>query len=106
MVAGVRDEGGGSLRPGDIVRLPLCVRHGSGPDIDVPGTVMGFAFGKDGMPSVVVDAPAWASGRVDSWRTWVVRGGECMVIDSREAWRLEAMYDRSGRLRPRGSRGK
>ncbi len=227
MVAGVRDEGGGSLRPGDIVRLPLCVRHGSGPDIDVPGTVMGFAFGKDGMPSVVVDAPAWASGRVDPWRTWivdgdfcnvmgegdalalaaglegegvnealgrvcvdgetreriadswarlmasgvrtragvaiqpgdlvrlprnvarnrgsqlhaaglclgyavgmdgspcvvadavgedvptltrwrtwVVRGGECMVIDSREAWRLEAMYDRSGRLRPRGSRAR
>lgn len=54
---GVLDEFGNPLQPGDLVRLPLCVRHGTGPEVDVPGTIMGYAIDKLGTPSVVVDAP-------------------------------------------------
>lgn len=78
---GVLDELGRPLQPGDLVRLPLCVRNGSGPNADVPGTVMGYAVGKDGSPSVVVDAPAWNGRRMDTWRTWIVNGEFCCHMD-------------------------
>lgn len=81
---GVLDEFGSPLQPGDLVRLPLCVRHGSGPSLDVPGTVMGYALGKDGSPSVVVDAPAWNGRRMDTWRTWIVNGDFCRRIGEAE----------------------
>ncbi|MDO4403470.1 MAG: hypothetical protein Q4C09_00405 [Atopobiaceae bacterium] len=81
---GVLDASDDPLRPGDLVRLPLCVRHGSGPDLDVPGTVMGYAIGKDGSPSVVVDAPAWNGRRLDVWRTWIVNGDFCHRMDEAE----------------------
>lgn len=95
---GVPDEGGEPLFPGDLVRLPLCVRHGSGPELDAVGTVMGFAVGKDGSPSVVVDAPAWNGRRVESWRTWIVNGDFCNRVNEGEAGSLCLQLVRQGLL--------
>lgn len=105
---GVAEEGGSALSPGDLVRLPAHVRWAGDGEWDVPGTVTGYAVGKDGTPCVVVDAVGEDVPELTRWRTWVVRGAECLVIDLKEAWRLETMYDRSGRLKPRGrvTRGK
>lgn len=84
IINGVLDERGNPLHPGDLVRLPLCIRHGIGPDLDVPGTVMGCAVDKAGTPSVVVDALAWNGRRVESWRTWIVNGDFCCAIAEAE----------------------
>lgn len=96
MAKGVLDERDNVLFPGDVVCLPACVWDGSGPDVDVPGTVMGFAIGKDGSPSVVVDAPAWSGYRADSWRTWIVNGDFCNRIDSAQLSRLVATMEYEG----------
>lgn len=95
---GVLDEGGCSLFPGDGVRLPLCVRGGSGPDVDAIGTVTGFAIGKDGSPSVVVDAPAWNGRRVDAWRTWIVNGDFCNRTDEGGVLAFERQMRERGHL--------
>ena len=85
---GVADGGGHALFPGDLVRLPADVRLGSGEGFDVPGTVIGFAVGKDGSPSVAVHALARSGGKVDSWRTWIVNGTYCNAIDESAATQM------------------
>lgn len=88
---GVRDEEDVSLFPGDLVKLPASVRWGDGADWDVCGTVLGYALDKLGAPSVVVHAPAWARGRMDSWRTWIFNGDFCRRISEAEAERVVAI---------------
>lgn len=48
-------------------------------------------MGLDGSPCVVVDAAGEDVPTLMRWRTWAMRGNECLVIDSKEAWRLESM---------------
>ncbi|MBR3159751.1 MAG: hypothetical protein IKF14_11725 [Atopobiaceae bacterium] len=108
MLGGVSTKGGVAVQPGDLVRLPRNVARNRGSQLHAAGLCLGFAVGLDGSPCVVADAVGEDVPELTRWRTWVVRGAECLVIDSKEAWRLEAMYDRSGRLKPRGhvTRGK
>ena len=108
MLGGVRTKAGVAIRPGDLVRLPRNVARNRGSQLHAAGLCLGYAVGMDGSPCVVADAVGEGVPELIRWRTWVVRGVECLVIDSKEAWRLEAMYDRSGGLRPRGraARGK
>ena len=99
MVSGVRTRAGVAIQPGDLLRLPRNVARNRGSQLHAAGLCLGYAVGLDGNPCVVVDAVGEDVPELVRWRTWVVRGAECLVIDSREAWRLEARYDRSGRLR-------
>jgi hypothetical protein len=99
MVSGVRTRAGVAIQPGDLLRLPRNVARNRGSQLHAAGLCLGYAVGLDGSPCVVVDAVGEDVPELVRWRTWVVRGAECLVIDSREAWRLETRYDRSGRLR-------
>ncbi len=99
MVSGVRTRAGVAIQPGDLLRLPRNVARNRGTQLHAAGLCLGYAVGLDGSPCVVVDAVGEDVPELVRWRTWVVRGAECLVIDSREAWRLETRYDRSGRLR-------
>ena len=99
MVSGVRTRAGVAIQPGDLLRLPRNVARNRGSQLHAAGLCLGYAVGLDGNPCVVVDAVGEDVPELVRWRTWVVRGAECLVIDSREAWRLEARYDRSGRMR-------
>ena len=99
MVSGVRTRAGAAIQPGDLLRLPRNVARNRGSQLHAAGLCLGYAVGLDGSPCVVVDAVGEDVPELVRWRTWVVRGAECLVIDSREAWRLETRYDRSGRLR-------
>lgn len=101
---GVADEGGHALFPGGLVRLPHNVARNQGSQLHAAGTCLGYAIGIDGSPCIVVDAVGEDVSTLTRWRTWVVRGAECLVIDTKEAWRLESMYTRDGRLRPRGKK--
>jgi hypothetical protein len=99
MVSGVRTRAGVAIQPGELLRLPRNVARNRGSQLHAAGLCLGYAVGLDGSPCVVVDAVGEDVPELVRWRTWVVRGAECLVIDSREAWRLETRYDRSGRLR-------
>ena len=99
MVSGVRTRAGVAIQPGDLLRLPRNVARNRGSQLHAAGLCLGYAVGLDGSPCMVVDAVGEDVPELVRWRTWVVRGAECLVIDSREAWRLETRYDRSGRLR-------
>lgn len=101
MVGGVLTKGNVAIRPGDLVRLPRNVARNRGSQLHAAGTCLGYAVGLDGSPCVVVDAVGEDVPDLTRWRTWVVRGNECLVIDTKEAWRLEGMYTCDGRLRPR-----
>lgn len=101
---GVRTKGGVAIRPGDLVRLPRNVARNRGSQLHAAGTCLGFAAGLDGSPCVVVDAVGEDSPELTRWRTWVVRGDECLVIDNKEAWRLEGFYQRDGRPKLRLSK--
>ena len=98
------DEGGKALSPGDLVRLSRSVARNRGSQLHAAGTCLGYAIGFDGGPSVFADAVGEDVPSLTRWRTWVVRGAECLVIDTREAWRLESKYTPDGRLRPRGKK--
>lgn len=102
MLGGVHTKGRVAICPGDVVRLPRNVARNRGSQLHAAGLCLGYAVGMDGSPCVVADAVGEDVPELTRWRTWVVRGVECLVIDSKEAWRLEAMYDRDGRLKPRG----
>lgn len=106
ILGGVKTKGGIPIHPGDLVRLPRNVARNRGSQLHAAGLCLGYAIGLDGSPCVVADAVGEGVPALVRWRTWIVRGNELIVIDSREAWRLEAMYDRSGRLRPRAPRRK
>ena len=101
MVGGVQTKGKVAIRPGDLVRLPRNVARNRGSQLHAAGTCLGYAIGLDGSPCVVADAVGEDLPTPTRWRTWVVRGNECLVIDTKEAWRLESMYTRHGRLKPR-----
>lgn len=89
------------IRPGDIVRLPRNVARNRGSQLHAAGLCYGFAVGRDGSPCVVADAVGEDVPMLVRWRTWVVRSDEVVVIDSKEAWRLESRYERDGRLKER-----
>lgn len=101
MLSGVSTKGSVVVRPGDLVRLPRNVARNRGSQLHAAGTCLGYAVGLDGSPCVVADAVGEDVPGTVRWRTWLARGTDVIVIDSKEAWRLEAMYDRSGRLRPK-----
>ena len=105
MVSGVRTRAGVAIQPGDLLRLPRNVARNRGSQLHAAGLCLGYAVGLDGSPCVVVDAVGEDVPELVRWRTWVVRGAECLVIDSKEAWRLEAGYDRDGRLRKGPKKG-
>ena len=101
MARGVRTKGKVALAPGDLVRLPRNVARNRGSQLHAAGLCLGYAIGLDGSPCIVVDAVGEDVPTLTRWRTWVVRGTDVIVIDTKEAWRLEGMYDRSGRVRPK-----
>ena len=103
MVGGVRTKGKVTIRPGDLVRLPRNVARNRGSQLHAAGTCLGYAVGLDGSPCIVVDAVGEDVPALTRWRTWVVRGAKCLVIDTKEAWRLESMYARDGRPRKRST---
>lgn len=105
MVSGVRTRAGVAIQPGELLRLPRNVARNRGSQLHAAGLCLGYAVGLDGSPCVVVDAVGEDVPELVRWRTWVVRGAECLVIDSKEAWRLEAGYDRDGRLRKGPKKG-
>ncbi len=96
LARGIADVSGVLLSPGDLVRLPAYVRRGADLNADVPATVMGYALGRDGSPSVVVDAPAWNGTRMDSWRTWIVNGNSLSKIEVRDVPELVKAGERIG----------
>ena len=104
MVGGAQTKGRVTIRLGDLVRLPRNVARNRGSQLHAAGTCLGYAIGLDGSPCVVADAVGEDVSTLTCWRTWVVKGVECLVIDTKEAWRLESMYTRDGRLRPRGNK--
>ena len=104
MARGVRTKAKVALAPGDLVRLPRNVARNRGSQLHAAGLCLGYAIGLDGSPCIVVDAVGEDVPTLTRWRTWVVRGTDVIVIDTKEAWRLEGMYDRSGRVRPKKRR--
>ena len=87
---GVSDRQGKRLVPGSLVVLP-AVRTLADKSCHalVPGLVLGYALGRDCQPLAAVEAPCWSNGRFDRWRTWLVPGGSCMLVDGR-GWRMAA----------------
>ncbi|MDO4537895.1 MAG: hypothetical protein Q4B54_07020, partial [Coriobacteriales bacterium] len=95
MLGGVSTKGGQVIRPGDLVRLPRNVARNRGSQLHAAGLCLGYATGLDGSPCVVADAVGEDTLELVRWRTWLVRGGDCVVIDTKEAWRLEGKYTTS-----------
>lgn len=100
-IGGARTNAAVIIRPGDPVRLPRNVARNRGSQLHAAGLCHGFAVGRDGSPCVVADAVGEDVPMLVRWRTWVVRSDEVIVIDSKEAWRLESRYERDGRLKER-----
>lgn len=105
-MAGVRTKAGVAIQPGDLVRLPRNVARNRGSQLHAAGLCLGYAIGLDGSPCVVADAVGEDVPTLTRWRTWAVRGSELIVIDTKEAWRLEGFYTHDGRLKPRQTKPK
>lgn len=104
LARGVRTADGTDVSVGDLVRLPANVARLRGSQLKAAGLCMGYAVGADGSPCVVVDASGEDRPGITRWRTWLTHADEVTIVDTAEAWRLEGLYDREGRLLPHGRR--
>lgn len=95
---GVHTLAGTDVSVGDLIRLPKNLARLRGSQLKAAGLCMGYAVGADGTPCVVADASGEDRPGICRWRTWLAHADAVIVVDTAEAWRLESLYDREGRL--------